>query len=226
MKKISTILTALVSIALIATYFIPMWSINLDAPQYPEGLGFKIFLDKMEGDLHTINGLNHYIGMKTIEPDSFKELKLMPYFVGFIICLGFLVAIFRKKWLLYTWSFIFITICIVGCIDFYLWEYDYGHNLNPHAAIIVPGMSYQPPLFGDKQLLNFIAHSYPDVGGIIIIISVFVSAILSLFEIRNAFKKIPAKYSSVSVKTIVALFAITNLFSSCTHNPEPINYRN
>jgi hypothetical protein len=50
-------------------------------------------------------------------------------------------------------------------IDFWLWEYDYGHNLNPNAPIIVPGMSYQPPLLGFKQLLNFGAYSYPDVGG-------------------------------------------------------------
>ncbi|MDO4230304.1 MAG: hypothetical protein Q4C98_10850, partial [Capnocytophaga sp.] len=47
---------------------------------------------------------------------------------------------------------------------FYLWEYDYGHNLDPTAAIKVPGMTYQPPLFGEKWLLNFLAKSYPELG--------------------------------------------------------------
>jgi len=29
----------------------------------------------------------------------------------------------------------------------------------------VPGMAYQPPLIGYKQLLNFGAYSIPDTGG-------------------------------------------------------------
>jgi copper chaperone NosL len=53
--------------------------------------------------------------------------------------------------------------------DFWRWEYNYGHNLNPDAAIIVPGMAYQPPLIGYKQLLNFGAYSMPDIGGWIFI---------------------------------------------------------
>lgn len=35
---------------------------------------------------------------------------------------------------------------LIGFVDFYLWEYDYGHNLNPKAPIKIPGQSYQPPL--------------------------------------------------------------------------------
>jgi len=39
------------------------------------------------------------------------------------------------------------------------------HDLDPNAAIKVPGMAYQPPLIGFKQLLNFGAYSIPDIGG-------------------------------------------------------------
>jgi hypothetical protein len=38
-----------------------------------------------------------------------------------------------------------------------------------NAIIKVPGMSYQPPLIGSKQLLNFRATSYPASGGILLI---------------------------------------------------------
>ena len=51
--------------------------------------------------------------------------------------------------------------------DFYLWEYDYGHNLNPDAAIKIPGMSYQPPLIGTKQILNMRTTSLPAAGGLV-----------------------------------------------------------
>jgi len=50
---------------------------------------------------------------------------------------------------------LFVLFGIIAMVDFWRWEYDYGHDLDPNAAIIVPGMAYQPPLIGFKQLLNF-----------------------------------------------------------------------
>ena len=62
-------------------------------------------------------------------------------------------------------SVVFLAVALAGLYDFWRWEYDYGHDLDPTAAIRIPGMSYQPPLIGGKQLLNFHATSWPDVGG-------------------------------------------------------------
>ena len=58
---------------------------------------------------------------------------------------------------------------IAGMYDFYLWEYDYGHNLDPKAIMKFTNpdgsvMGFQPPLFGSKDILNFTAHSYPQSG--------------------------------------------------------------
>ena len=51
---------------------------------------------------------------------------------------------------------------MAGLIDFWKWEYDYGHDLDTVNAIIkIPGMSYQPPVIGSRQLLNFTATSWP-----------------------------------------------------------------
>ena len=74
--------------------------------------------------------------------------------------------------------------------DFWRWLYDYGHNLNPHAAIIVPGMTYQPPLIGYKQLLNFEVWSYPNIGGGIMIATGVILIILAIMEYRMAKKAI------------------------------------
>ena len=59
-----------------------------------------------------------------------------------------------------------VVLAVIGLIDFYRWEYSYGHELDPNAAIKVPGMTYQPPMFGTKQLLNFYATAWPGIGGI------------------------------------------------------------
>jgi hypothetical protein len=88
--------------------------------------------------------------------------------------------------MLYTWTGIFLLVAVVGLVDFWLWEYDYGHNLDlEHASIQIPGMSYQPPLIGSKKLLNFTANSWPAIGGIAIIGALFVAMIVSFFEFRK-----------------------------------------
>lgn len=168
MKKQHRIGMAVAALLLVGLYFFPIWSISLEAPQYPEGIGLNIYINNIEGkepqDLQNINGLNHYIGMKEIKPDSIPELKYMPPIIAFLIASGLVIAFWgNRKWIL-GWLILFTLLAIVGLIDFYLWEYDYGHNLNPNAAIKVPGMTYQPPLIGSKALLNFNAISLPHIG--------------------------------------------------------------
>jgi len=191
-KKITKILLIASSLAMIAAFFTPIWMIDLEAPQYPEGLGMQIWINKITGDLNTINGLNHYIGMKKIEPDSIKELTIMPYILGLLIVMGVVTGIAEKKKLLRIFVIIFMISGIAGGVDFYMWEYDYGHDLDPTAAIIVPGMSYQPPLIGSKQLLNFVAHSYPDTGGWIVIGVGILAVLLYIYEAKYK-KQIIAK---------------------------------
>lgn len=184
MKKSSRVLILVITLSLIVVYFVPLWNIALEAPQYPEGLGMQIWLSKITGDLRTINGLNHYIGMKTIQPDSILELKYMPLIIGFIILAGFIVFLFNKKSLLLSWIILIIITGTIGMYDFWNWEYDYGHNLDPTAAIIVPGMNYQPPLIGSKQLLNFTATSMPDIGGIIIFAVGIIAILVLIYEYK------------------------------------------
>ncbi len=188
MKKTSRISVLIISLALISAYFLPIWEIELEAPQYPEGLGMNIWINKITGDLNTINGLNHYIGMKTIQPDSIKELTLMPYILGFLIFSGIAVAALGRKRLLAAWVVFFMLLGIAGGVDFYLWEYDYGHDLNPEAAIKIPGMSYQPPLIGTKQLANFTAISVPDFGGYILIGAGVASLLILVYDTRKKSK--------------------------------------
>jgi copper chaperone NosL len=165
MSKFSRVLLLVSAILLGVSIFVPLWRIELDAPQYPEGLAMQIYTYKLGGDVAIINGLNHYIGMQTLHAENFIEFTILPYIVGFFALL-FLLGAFKqsKKWL-YVLFGLFVVFGIVAMVDFWRWEYNYGHNLDPNAAIIVPGMAYQPPLIGFKQLLNFGAYSIPDIGG-------------------------------------------------------------
>ena len=166
------LLVLIASLLLIGVYVFPLWNVRLTAPQYPEGLGMHIRINTVQGatenDLDNINNLNHYIGMKRIEPSAIPELRFMPWIVAAIVVVGLLTTAVARRWLVYLWTTAFLAIAAAGLLDFWRWEYDYGHNLdNEHAVLKIPGMTYQPPLIGGKQLLNFHASSWPAAGGIV-----------------------------------------------------------
>ena len=190
MRQSSRIILAAAALALGLLYALPLWHISLRAPQYPEGLGLYIEMNQIRGekpqDLQSINGLNHYIGMKPIDPGAIPELRIMPWVVRGLILFGLLVAVSRRRWLLGLWLGAFAILAGAGLVDFYKWEYDYGHNLNPHAAIKIPGMSYQPPLIGGRQMLNFHAFSWPAAGAWVAFGVMVVAATIFLLEGRRA----------------------------------------
>lgn len=176
MLAIHRILLIISGIALLLVNYFPIWRIELSAPQYPEGLELLIYSDKLAGNVDIINGLNHYIGMKTLHTSDFIEFSVLPSLIVFFALLFIGVGIWGKRSGGYFAIGLFALFGIVAMVDFWKWEYDYGHNLNPDAAIIVPGMSYQPPLVGFKQLLNFGAYSIPATGGWLFILTGVVAA--------------------------------------------------
>lgn len=179
MKK-AGILMILGALLLLGLFRFPLWNIMLGAPQYPEPLGINIFIDGLEGqsefDLQNIDGLNHYIGMKTLpKPDDMWEFSVFPIVIAGMAFLGVLIGLlgfFGKvsaNWFL-GWLVLMTVLGVLGMYDFNAWMIDYGTNLDPNAIMKLQNpdgtpMSYKPPLLGHKQLLNFDVYSYPRLGG-------------------------------------------------------------
>jgi copper chaperone NosL len=149
--------------------------------------------DENPGDLQNINLMNHYVGMKEI-PHHLQEFKFFPYVVIFMVVMGVLLGLKANyKWFL-AWFIGMVILGILGMYDFYLWEYDYGHNLNPEAAIKFTNedgspMAYQPPLLGTKAILNFTAHSYPRTGAYFLALGMLL-ALVSYFTGYKQAKKV------------------------------------
>ena len=169
MKYIPRSLMIIGALALLGLFIYPMWQISLFAPQYPDGVTMHIYINKIggtsPGTLQNINILNHYVGMKKIEPDAIPELKYFPFIIGSLAALGLLAALIDRPAFYLGWGLLLVLISILGFYDFYLWEYDYGHDLDANAPIVIPGASFQPPLIGKKLILNFTAYSLPHIGG-------------------------------------------------------------
>lgn len=212
---LSKVLLIIASIILVVSIFVPIWRIELDAPQYPEGLGLLIYANEIGGDVDIINGLNHYIGMQTLHTENFIEFTLLPYIIaGYALLFLINILIARKKVLYFTFA-AFVLFGIIAMVDFWRWEYNYGHNLDPNAAIIVPGMAYQPPLVGFKQLLNFGAYSVPDLGGWLFIICGLLLLFVVLFEtgVLNRFRMSKPTAITLSLFFLISFIACSNLDS-------------
>jgi hypothetical protein len=177
--KTAGILMIVGVLMLLGLFVFPLWNIELGAPQYPEPLGLNIHIDGIKGqnefDIQNIDGLNHYIGMKTLpKPEDMWEFTWFPRINIFMIIVGASIGLLGYLGKIkYHWFFIwFILMSILGALgmyDFNLWLLDYGTNLDPKAILKLQNpdgtpMSYKPPLLGHAKMLNFDAYSYPRGG--------------------------------------------------------------
>lgn len=185
--KLSKLLMIVGPLFLLGLFVYPLWNITLEAPQYPIPLGMEIYMNRFADthphDLKNINLMNHYVGMQYI-PETIPEFVIFPWVIGIMAFLGVLAGFFGNwKWFL-GWFVLMSIFGLIGMYDFYMWEYDYGHNLDPKAIMNFKNpdgsvMGFQPPLWGTKDILNFTAHSYPRLGAWLMFIGMGLTLIAS-----------------------------------------------
>jgi hypothetical protein len=201
--KTASITMVIGSALLLGLFLFPLYSITLEAPQYPDGIGMYIYLDGLKGhekhDIQNIDGLNHYIGMRKLpKQDEMWEFTVFPIVVGSMALLGILIGVlgFLKKvsykWFL-GWLILMTVLGIAGMFDFNAWMIDYGTNLDPKAIMKMTDtdgnpLSYKPPLFGSRDILNFTAHSYPALGAILMGIGMFLTLIAYYIGLKKSKK--------------------------------------
>jgi hypothetical protein len=158
------LLLVLAALLLIPTFFQPLWSMTMFAPQYPEGLRLYIHSFKLEGgnggqDIKEINVLNHYIGMRDLEASEFTEFKWMPFVLGALGLLFLRAAVHGQVGQVLDVAVLFFYFAAFSLWSFGYKLWSYGHHLAPTAAVKVD--PFMPPMLGYKKLANFEVHSYP-----------------------------------------------------------------
>jgi hypothetical protein len=158
---------AVLSIPLIFRF--PLWTMSFQSNQYPDPLRMAIYIDHLEGqrtdmrdDLREINSLNHYIGMKPLMESDFSEFLWMPFVMGFFALICLRAVVFGTVRDLVDIVVLFIYFGLFSGWNFYNRLYEYGHNLNPEAAITIE--PFTPPFFGRVQIANFFVGSFPGGG--------------------------------------------------------------
>ena len=149
-----TVLLGLAAVCLILSIFLPYWNMTLEAPQYPKGLKVRTYVNRLEGDIAEIDGLNHYIGMRPLEEAAQLERSLSIVLIGATALLVVAAIFVHSKWaallalpaVLY--PFIFIA-------DMYYWLRNFGQNLDPTAALSNYIDPFIPTVLGEGLIGQF-----------------------------------------------------------------------
>lgn len=192
------------SLLLLGLFKFPLWNIMLGAPQYPDPLGMDIYIQGIQGveefDIQNIDGLNHYIGMKTIpKVEEMWEFEVFPMVIGIMVALGVIIGIlgfFGKlsyKWFL-GWFVLMSVLGLLGMYDFNLWLIEYGTDLDPKAIMKLENldgtpMTYKPPLLGYQKMLNFDVDSWPATGAYMIFAGMMLT-VVAFFVGKSESKKV------------------------------------
>ncbi|HTO04941.1 MAG TPA: hypothetical protein VL069_14615 [Opitutus sp.] len=153
--------------ALIGALLLPLWKITLIAPQYQEGLSLNIYSYQLVAgnngqDLHEINGLNHYIGMKPLAQADFFEMRWVPFALGVFVLLALRAAAIGTMRSLVDVLALYLYFTAFSLGSFYYRLYEYGHDLDPKAPMTI--QPFTPVLIGSQQIANFVQSSWPQIG--------------------------------------------------------------
>jgi len=179
-----TVLLGLAGLFMLVSVFLPYWRLTLNAPQYPDGLVVKTYVNHLTGDVREIDGLNHYIGMRPLGDAAQLERSLSIY-VLVVFALLVIGAIFihnRKAAYLALPAAAFPAV-FIG--DLYFWLRDFGTNLDPTAPITVD--PFVPPILGEGKVGQFSTTAMFEAGFFLAAIGTIL-ILAGLYYHRRAYK--------------------------------------
>ncbi len=172
-------------VLLLVSLFLPYWHMELQAPQYPDGLHMTAHLNALSGDVAEIDGLNHYIGMR-----SLYEAAEIERTVGVFVMIAFVVMLELAAYIHTRWAVIMVVpvvfFPVVFLLDLHLWMKHFGLNLDPHAPLSNAVKPFVPTAMGKGGIGQFVTIATPGAGLILASVASFV-LILALFFHRRAY---------------------------------------
>ena len=157
-------------------YHLPMWSFQLQAPQYPQGLTLEVYMTGAQGDVTEIDIINHYIGMQKLESAAQNERALAPYVLAILSIFSAVIAIKPQHKLSKLLYLPLLGFPVAFVSIFYIWLYRFGHDLNPTAPVkLTP---FTPTILGTGIIGQFKTFALPGMGFYLACFSALIVGIL------------------------------------------------
>lgn len=157
------LLFAVAAVLLIISIFTPYWQLTLHAPQYPKGLTVQAYVNRLEGDVQEIDGLNHYIGMRPLNEAAAFERS-----IAIIGIVGLALLILAAVYVHNRWAALLalpaLLLPLIFLADLQYWLANFGQNLDPKAPLSSSIKPFVPPVLGEGKIAQFSTWAVPDVG--------------------------------------------------------------
>jgi len=188
---IPTVIFMCARVLLLVSIFLPYWHMELDAPQYPNGLYLTAYVNHLTGDVKEINGLNHYIGMRPLEQAASFERAASIWLIVAMFLLVEGAAFVHSKWA------VLLALPAIGfpvgfLVDLQFWMAHFGQNLDPSAPLSSSVKPFTPTVLGEGGIGQF--RTYADMGiGYWLAVGCSVLTIMGFVFHRRAYKPLADK---------------------------------
>lgn len=179
------------ALLLMVSLLLPYWVLYLKAPQFPDGLQVRAYVNRLEGDVVELEGLNHYVGLKSFEDGAVLERSIA--IAAIIVLVGLLVAalLVHTRWvLLLVLPGLLFPFVFIADLQFWLWKY--GNQLDPRAPFAAAVGEFTPPVFGPAEIAQFDTLAVPGPGLVLAFIASVMIAVGLWFH-RKAYKPLIEK---------------------------------
>ena len=161
-KKPTRFLVISTALLLVSLLF-PYWVLRLDAPQFPDGLTVTAYVNRLEGDVGELEGLNHYVGLGSFEDAAVFERSIAVVAIVGLAALLVAALFIHSRWVLVL-TVPALLFPLVFLADLQYWLYDFGHNLDPLAPLAAAVGEFTPPIFGPAEIAQFETLALPGLG--------------------------------------------------------------
>jgi len=173
-------------ILLLASIFLPYWHMELVAPQYPDGLFITAYVNRLEGDVQEIDGLNHYIGMRPLEDAAAMERFASVWAIVAMVLMVEGALFVHSRWaVLLTLPAALFPFAFLGDLQF--WMAHFGQNLDPTAPLSSSVKPFTPTILGEGGIGQF--RTFAEMGiGLWLAFASSLATLVALVLHRRAFK--------------------------------------
>ena len=173
-------------VLILVSLFLPYWHMDLVAPQYPDNLHLTAHVNHLSGDVAEIDGLNHYIGMRSLLEAAQLERRF-----GVYVLIALVVLLELAAWVHNRWAAVLVLPAIlfpgIFLLDLHLWMSHFGQNLDPDAPLSSAIDPFVPPILGTGVIGQFKTIATPGIGLILTTVASVVM-VAALFFHRRAYR--------------------------------------
>lgn len=181
-----TLFFAAAAILLVISILQPYWQLTLHAPQYPKGLTVTAYVNRLEGDVAEIDGLNHYIGMRPLNEAAILERTISSYGIVVLALLILAAVYIHNRWAALM-ALPALLLPMVFLLDLQYWLANFGQNLDPTAPLSSSIKPFVPPVLGEGKIAQFRTVAEPETG-LWLAVAASLVILIGLWFHRRAYK--------------------------------------